>query len=134
MGQAVLQLATAGLLVAEYSVPVRKHGPSRWHLPQCEGGLSRPQPPFGGGLVRLEPALGGCSASEPESGACNLNRGLDKLGATGSIRQLRRVPQCWAATAQVGLVAEVPSKFARAGGGRPDFGPKKSKKTHKNPS
>ena len=34
----------------------------------------------------------------------------------------------------VGLVAEVPSKFARAGGGRPDFGPEKSKKTHKNPS
>jgi hypothetical protein len=33
-----------------------------------------------------------------------------------------------------GLVAEVPSKFARAGGGRPDFGPEKSKKTHKNPS
>jgi hypothetical protein len=32
-----------------------------------------------------------------------------------------------------GLVAEVPSKFARAGGSRPDFGPEKSKKTHKNP-
>jgi hypothetical protein len=31
-----------------------------------------------------------------------------------------------------GLVAEVPPKFARAGGSRPDFGPKKSKKTHKN--
>jgi hypothetical protein len=71
MGQAVLQLATAGLLVlvAEYSVPVRKHGPSRLHLPQCEGGLSRPQPPFGGGLVRLEPALRRCAASEPESDA-----------------------------------------------------------------
>jgi hypothetical protein len=27
-----------------------------------------------------------------------------------------------------GLVAEVPSKFARAGGGRPDFGPKKKQK------
>jgi hypothetical protein len=32
----------------------------------------------------------------------------------------------------MGLVAEVPPKFARAGGSRPDFGPKKSKKTHKN--
>ena len=32
-----------------------------------------------------------------------------------------------------GLVAEVPSKFARVGGSRPDFGPEKSKKTHKNP-
>jgi hypothetical protein len=32
----------------------------------------------------------------------------------------------------LGLVAEVPPKFARAGGSRPDFGPKKSKKTHKN--
>jgi hypothetical protein len=35
-------------------------------------------------------------------------------------------------TATPGLVAEVPPKFARAGGSRPDFGPKKSKKTHKN--
>jgi len=33
----------------------------------------------------------------------------------------------------MGLVAEVPSKLARAGGSRPDFGPEKSKKTHKNP-
>jgi hypothetical protein len=33
----------------------------------------------------------------------------------------------------LGLVAEVPSKFARAGGGRPDFGPKKAKKHTKNP-
>jgi hypothetical protein len=39
-----------------------------------------------------------------------------------------------AAVVHSGLVAEVPSKFARAGGGRPDFGPEKSKKTHKNPS
>jgi hypothetical protein len=35
-------------------------------------------------------------------------------------------------THHTGLVAEVPPKFARAGGSRPDFGPKKSKKTHKN--
>jgi hypothetical protein len=33
----------------------------------------------------------------------------------------------------LGLVAEVPSKFARAGGGRPDFGPKKAKKHTKTP-
>jgi hypothetical protein len=34
----------------------------------------------------------------------------------------------------LGLVAEVPSKLARAGGSRPDFGPQKSKQTHKNHS
>ena len=39
----------------------------------------------------------------------------------------------WIFTAPQGLVAEVPSKFARVGGSRPDFGPEKSKKTHKNP-
>ena len=32
-----------------------------------------------------------------------------------------------------GRVAEVPPKFARVGGSRPDFGPEKSKKTHKTP-
>jgi len=74
---------------------------------------------------------GFCRQVRPFVRGCHLNRAA-RANAIGA----SRLPEAaWVVSSLklLGLVAEVPSKLARAGGSRPDFGPEKKQKNTQKP-